>query len=104
VAGVVGAVDVATAEVVLLEGWMDEGATLVAKLVDVEDTIVVATTVEVTEVLVDTDVLAETPAVEDKVAEAVEPLRVRYQFDLSVSPRHSPTVTPFQPLALIKSK
>lgn len=26
----------------------------------------------------------------------------RYQFDLSVSPRHSPTVTPFHPLALIK--
>ena len=33
-----------------------------------------------------------------------ESLKERYQFDLSVSPRHSPTVTPFQPFALITSK
>lgn len=31
-------------------------------------------------------------------------LKERYQLDLSVSPRHSPTVTPFQPLFLMTSK
>ena len=33
-----------------------------------------------------------------------ESLKERYQFVRSVSPRQSPTVTPFQPLALIRSK
>jgi hypothetical protein len=32
-----------------------------------------------------------------------ESLKERYQFERSVSPRHPPTVTPFQPLALMRS-
>jgi len=35
--------------------------------------------------------------------EEEESLKERYQFDRSVSLRHSPTVTPFQPLAWMRS-
>jgi len=45
------------------------------------------------------EVDVETPDVVVEVS-----LKERYQFVLSVSPRHSPTVTPFQPLALMTSK
>jgi len=37
------------------------------------------------------------------VEDTEESLKERYQFERSVSPRHSPTVTPFQPLAWIRS-
>jgi hypothetical protein len=43
--------------------------------------------------------------VEDAMREElVEVLKERYQFERSVSPRQSPAVTPFQPLALMRSK
>ena len=40
----------------------------------------------------------------DVAVEEGEDDKERYQFSLSVSPRHSAAVTPFHPLALIKSK
>ncbi len=41
---------------------------------------------------------------EDDEEDEVESLNDRYQFFRSVSPRHSPTVTPFHFLALMRSK
>lgn len=60
--------------------------------VPVEEEVAVADTAEPLTLVV---------AVEPGVVGMDVVLRERYQLVLSVSPRHSPTVTPFQPLALI---
>jgi len=51
---------------------------------------------------VEIDVRVEDGRTEDEVGD--EPLKERYQFERSVSPRHSPTVTPFHPFCWIRSK
>jgi hypothetical protein len=75
-----------------------EDLLVVVGVLEVETSVVVVVRVDV-EIEVETDVEEDVRVEDGRVEDVVEvdSLKLRYQFERSVSPRHSPTVTPFHP-------